>query len=243
MEMYGGSILAMAGRDAIVLVTDQRFGRGLGLINAGTARPVWNDFLSNNAGTGNANVAAARGSCSSPWLLTATGLPGDVQSLRDDVQATLQREHCQKVPSLVLAAAAKTPMTTGSVSTRAAVSLVSHLLYQRRCYLVEPLLVGFGREEEESHPKLKPMLCTMDMLGATSWTNDYTCVGGAATGLWGSAAQHWKPQLETTALVQVALRAFFAAVDRDIHSGYGARVHILHQTGKWEELQVASRND
>ena len=231
LEMYGGSLLAMAGRDSVVLVTDQRFGRGLSLIRSGYSRPVWNEYFSNSeeaTSTATTSVKAPR------WIMTATGLPGDIQSLQSDVQATLQRQISQ-VP---LAGCMGTPF-----STRAALTLVSHLLYERRCYLVEPLLVGFDENDDNDDGQQEPVLCSLDMLGATSITKNYACAGGAAAGLWGSAAQHWRPNLPTDELVQVALRAFAAGVDRDILSGYGALVHILHANGKWEELQVASRND
>lgn len=248
LEMYGGSLLAMAGRDSIVLITDQRFGRGLGLLRSGYSRPVWNEYISSSFSSLTAETTTPS-SLSTPrprWLMTATGLPGDVQSLQADVQAILQRHHSQ-LPLDIHGSSddVDDDADSRSTSARAAVSLISHLLYQRRGnYLVEPLLVGF--EEDNSHDgeqQKRPLLCSLDMLGATSITRNYVCAGGAAAGLWGSAARYFQANLETKALVQRAMQAFGAAVDRDILSGYGALVHVLHANGKWEEWQVATRND
>eukprot|EP00977_Amphora_coffeiformis_P028141 scaffold34702_cov147-Amphora_coffeaeformis.AAC.3 len=261
MELYGGSVLAMAGRDAIVVVTDQRFGRGLGLIQAGYERPVWNAYLSSSCSTTtttttNHRPTTAPHAC--PWLLTATGLPSDVQSLQADVQAILQRQDAP-IPILVTSTGNNNDNDINQhqtiMGTTAATSLVSHLLYTQRRYLVEPLLVGFipkhknendDDDDDDDDDDYQPYLCTMDTLGATSVTSDYAAVGSAAVGLWGAAAAQYPPhpRCDTPTLVRAATTAFFAAVDRDITAGYGAVVHVLHaRTNRWESWTVTHRND
>ena len=251
MEMYGGSVLAMAGRNAIVVVTDQRFGRGLGLIQAGYERPVWNAYLSSSSSSQQQQHLPA---C--PWLLTATGLPSDIQSLQADVQAILQR---QESPIPILTSGGQhnnDHSTTTSIST-ATTSLISHLLYTQRRYLVKPLLVGFvtnklnkkhqtDDSDDDNDDYYQPYLCTMDTLGATSVRTDYAAVG--SVGLWGAAAAHYQTSSDflddTQALIMAAVTAFFAAVDRDITAGYGAVVHVLHaRTNAWESFTVSHRND
>jgi 20S proteasome subunit beta 3 len=218
----------MAGRDAIVLVTDRRLGRGLALLDGAASRPVWNDRQC--YGSGNENL-----STSSPttWLMTGTGLPGDLQSLQTDVQVVLQGQ----TSPLALALPSSITSSPTSISLRSAIMLVSHLLYQQRRYLVQSILVGFDQQQQ-------PMLCTMDTLGATSITQQYACVGGAAESLWGSAARYWQPNLSTENLIKRAVSAFGAGIDRNILSGYGAVVHILtRQDGIWDCRIVTSRND
>ena len=243
LEMYGGSVLAMAGKEAVVLVTDRRLGRGLALLHGHSTRPVWNDRqCCSNVGDDGERFTPSLQPCA--WLMTATGLPGDVQSLQTDVQAVLQSQHDQ-IPIALPSSSVARP----DISPRAALTLVSHLLYQRRCYLVETLLVGWESAQKKADSNQQtstlqqPLLCTMDVLGATSICRDYACIGGAASSLWGSAARYWEPRLSTETLVQRAVTAFMAGVDRNILSGYGAVVHVLTADRGWQTRTVTSRND
>lgn len=260
LELYGGSVLCMAGREAIVMVCDGRFGRGLGLIAATSAsiRPVW------TATTSTSTSISSQSSCaSSPppfWIMTATGLPGDIQSLRSNVQAILAQQETttlqlqlQALPSprqeSILSGAllqgddgnenaAGVIATTRTMATlptspprshsvRAAISLISHLLYQQQ-YLVQPLIAGW-QPSFDVEGQAQPVLCTMDPKGATSITHQYAVIGTASVALRGSAARYYQPQLETSQLLQRAVQAFLAGTERDILSGQGVVLYVLHR--------------
>ena len=70
LSYHGGSILAMAGRDAAVLVLDKRIGAGNNLIGDECCRVL---------------------EASKRSLLAVRGIQGDVQSLLEDVAARLQQ--------------------------------------------------------------------------------------------------------------------------------------------------------
>lgn len=342
LEMYGGSVLAMASRDAVVLVTDTRLGRGLGLIHAHVTRPVWGASLkSSSLGLSSLSEPPPR------WIMTATGLPGDIQSLQADMQAILQQQHTSlpirgrngrsSRSDATIEQSSYSSSSCKLVSTRAAVQILSHLLYQQRRYLVQPILVGFVPQEEEgdydknekefeteenkeregdenkhitdntdgeaaaantpstlksssSKRRWIPWLCTMDMLGATSITHDYAATGAAAAALLGSAAIYYPHDdddnddsaisddderdkqgssnqesssgqqeqqeikttptrgtnvVDTSVLLEAAVKAFLAGIDRNILSGYGVVAYVLHaRDGRCEEYQVlTTRND
>ena len=69
LSYHGGSILAMAGRDAAVLVLDKRIGAGNNLIGDECCRVL---------------------EASKRSLLAVRGIQGDVQSLLEDVAARLR---------------------------------------------------------------------------------------------------------------------------------------------------------
>jgi 20S proteasome subunit beta 3 len=227
LEYYGGSLLALAGRDAVVLAVDQRAGKGLGLIVPDSQRPVlWLPGTDGNDG----RRRPPR------WLLTATGLPGDVQSLQADVRALLQTT---KVPLSL------ETEKDDTLSAATAVALTSYLLYHRRgAYLVQPLLVGFddGDIPGEAQQAARPMVCSFDGIGATSVFGNYAAAGAAAASLLGTAAAHWRPDLSATELVTLAAHVL-QATDRNILSGYGAVLYVLHANGKLETFEVQARND
>jgi 20S proteasome alpha/beta subunit len=125
------------------------------------------------------------------------------------------------------------------LSAAAAVALTSYLLYYRRgAYLVQPLLVGF----DDVHGEAKPIVCSFDGIGATSLFGNYAAAGAAAASLMGTAAAHWQPDLSAPDLVALAAHVL-QATDRDILSGYGAVLYVLHASGKLETFEVQARND
>jgi 20S proteasome subunit beta 3 len=222
----GGSCLAMAGKDSVVMAIDPRFGVGPQMVTV-TPRPVL--LLQPN----------------SKVLVALTGMEGDIQTLRQELQ--LQVESFQRRGGLF--ASSNSPLQP--LSPRAVSSLLRHLLYQRRRmsspYYVEPVIVGWETVEPRTvNDKSKiaiPYLCVQDVIGAMSRSDSFVCAGVASSNLYGTAEAMWRPNLEDDELLEVCGKAFLSALERDCLSGYGATMYLLKQDGTIEEVVLDSRND
>jgi 20S proteasome subunit beta 3 len=162
-------------------------------------------------------------------LLACTGLSGHVQALHHILLARLSKRI--------------TVSTTKSktVSPNAAISLLSHLLYQQytsfgQPFAVEPIVVALNPHTQE------PVLCSMDSIGALSRATHVVAAGPSST-LLGVAEDLWRPQLEPQELVQVVARAFVSALERDCLSGYGATIYLMTPSEGIVEYPVRMRSD
>ena len=209
MTMNGGSILAMAGKDCVALAVDKRFGSGPQMVNI-APRHVW---------TPHPNL-----------LMGFVGFEGDVVSLMQDLKLQVSSKRNRGLGFGAGTAAER------RVSPTALASIASHVLYQRRGYYVEPLVVGLI---EKTH---QPFLCAMDMIGAQSFSTSFVCAGAASKSLYGTAEALWKPKLEANELVEVCGKAFQSALERDCLSGYGILVYLITKNGI-TEFDLATRND
>ena len=245
MTMYGGSVLAMAGKDCVALAVDKRFGVGNSLIHI-TPRPVL-QLPDDNA-----------------VMVAFTGLEGDVQSLRGELSTQVAAKYSRGLGfgQSSSSAARKT------ISATAMASLTSHVLYQKRSqggYFVEPLVVGLepnGWIEEEDdeddndndddsgnqrHRRLRlcyrPYLCSMDTIGAKSESKSFVCAGAASKSLFGTAEALWEPDLSAEELLAVCSKAFLSALERDCLSGYGAVIYMLTPDEGIVEYDLAGRSD
>ena len=122
------------------------------------------------------------------------------------------------------------------VSPPALASIASHVLWQKRGYYVEPLVVGLMEKTRQ------PFLCAMDMIGAQSFSKSFVCAGAASKSLYGTAEALWRPKLEAKELVEVCGKAFQGALERDCLSGYGILVYLITSEGIME-FDLATRND
>lgn len=174
-----------------------------------------------------------------PHLMVAfTGLEGDVQSLHQvlkvQVESTTRR-------SLLTSAVRR-------ISPRALASLTSHILYGRRNspYFVEPIVAGLERvwdeENEGGSIKLRPFLCTYDLIGAQSKSDAFVCAGIASSSLYGTAEALWRPGLRSEELAEVCGKAFLSALERDSMSGYGAMLYVMCKD-RIIEIDLMCRND
>ena len=216
--MNGGSILAMAGKECVAVAVDKRFGSGPQMVNI-APRHVW---------TPNSNV-----------MVAFVGLEGDVQSLSQELQAQVASK-LDRALGFGISSASSSENNKG-ISPRAMASVTSHILYQRRGYYVEPLVVGLSDSTTTSKGR-KPFLCAMDMIGAQSFSKSFVCSGAASKSLYGTAEALWKPNLEPEQLVRVCGKAFQSALERDCLSGYGALVYLISKEGVME-YDLKSRND
>jgi 20S proteasome alpha/beta subunit len=151
LTMNGGSVLAMAGKNCVVLAVDKRFGSGRSLINV-RRRPVIQ--LPPTA------------------MVAFTGMEGDVQSLHIELNAQIMDkyyrglgfgerifssddENDSKNHHWSLSSDTTTTTTATITTSVTAVSmLTSHILYRRKRapYYVEPIVVGLkldGWEDDD----------------------------------------------------------------------------------------------
>lgn len=204
----GGSLLAMAGKECVALAVDKRFGSGPQMVTI-SPRHVWSPHPN--------------------LLLGFVGLEGDVQSLSADLKGEVTSTRNRAI-------GIGTDMRGRRISPPALASLTSHILWRKRAYFVEPLVVGLM---ERTH---SPYLCAMDMIGAQSVSTSFVCSGVASMSLYGTAEALWKPNMEPRELAEVCGKAFQSALERDCLSGYGILVYLITKDGIIE-FDLASRSD
>jgi 20S proteasome subunit beta 3 len=88
----------------------------------------------------------------------------------------------------------------------------------------------------------QPFLCSMDMIGALSFSKQFVVSGAASKSLYGTAEALWRKGLEANELVEVCGKAFQSALERDCYSGYGILVYLITKDGI-VEYDIVSRND
>jgi len=222
LTMNGGSLMAMAGNECVALAVDKRFGSGSQMVNI-APRHVW---------VPHPNL-----------MLGFSGLEGDVQSLSEELKMEVDAKRNRALGFSI--AGLKTEMDesndeTGDIRSRisppALASLTSHVLYEKRGYYVEPLVVGLMEETR------KPFLCAMDMIGAKSFSKSFICSGAASTSLYGTAEALWRPNMKPNELLECCGKAFQSALERDCLSGYGILIYLITKDGI-AEYDLASRND
>jgi 20S proteasome subunit beta 3 len=167
---------------------------------------------------------------SNQCMLACTGLSGHVQALHHIILAQLSKH---------ISATSTTKSKT--VTPNAVITLLSHLLYQQytssgQPFAVEPIVVALHPHTQE------PFLCSMDSIGALSRAAHVVAAGPSAT-LLGVAEALWRPHLEPEELVQVLVRAFVSALERDCLSGYGATIYLMTPSEGILEYPVCMRND
>ena len=176
--------------------------------------------LDKRLGQGNALVgdeACRVLECGPRAVLALRGLQGDVQTLLEDVDAKLRLRRLEEGPS-----AASEP--------KAVSALVSVMLYGGRLsggapgYAVEPVICGLGADGA-------PYLCAQDGLGARMVSDTFVVAGTAASSLYGACEATFEADLEGDALLDAALAAMAAGLDRDCLSGREVVVHVVTRDG------------
>ena len=280
--MNGGSILAMAGNECVVVAVDKRFGSGPQLVTV-APRHVWipPKHLAASAANSNNNNA----NCNA--MIAFVGMDGDVQSLSQSIstQLTSKIGRGTAIMNMNGGQGGNTGAddTTTILSPRGLASLTSHLLYSRRKspYFVEPIIVGLTKtkvlkkkkkiaagddhtdiavdptttnnDDDDtvtstttsgcSYYKYIPFLCSMDLLGAKSYSTTFVVGGAASQSLYGTAQALYRENLSPDDLVEVCSKAFMSALERDCLSGYGILVYLLKKDGSITEYDIATRND
>lgn len=73
----------------------------------------------------------------------------------------------------------------------------------------------------------EPFICSTDLIGCTTFPNDFVVTGTADNMLYGMCEALWEEGLEPDDLFETISQALLNAVDRDAMSGWGAVVHII----------------
>jgi 20S proteasome subunit beta 3 len=212
MTMNGGSLLAMSGHNCVALAVDKRFGSGSQMVTI-APRHVWSPHP---------NV-----------MLGFVGLEGDVRTLKDELKVQVSSKRNR---SLGFVTADTDVAHQRRITPPALAYLVSHVLFNKRGYFVEPIVAGLMPNT------YKPFLCAMDMIGAQSFSRSFVCAGAASLSLYGTAEALWKPNMEPQELAEICGKAFQSALERDCLSGYGVLVYLITKDGI-VEYDLASRND
>ena len=142
LTMNGGSVLAMAGKNCVVLAVDKRFGSGRSLINV-RHRPILQ--------------------IPPTAMVAVTGMEGDVQSLHIELNAQIIDKYYrglgfgERGRNNNQQGTTTTTTTTTSfesvIDVKSVAMLTSHILYRRKRapYYVEPIVIGLrpdGWEED-----------------------------------------------------------------------------------------------
>mmetsp|Transcript_60457 Transcript_60457/g.148344 ORF Transcript_60457/g.148344 Transcript_60457/m.148344 type:complete len:179 (-) Transcript_60457:128-664(-) len=162
-------------------------------------------------------------------MLGFVGLETDVQTLSRELKVQIASTRNR-------ALGFGTYLPSRQITPSALAHLTSHVLYNKRGYYVEPIVVGLM---EETH---QPFLCSMDMIGALSFSKQFVVSGAASKSLYGTAEALWRENLEPEDLAEVCGKAFQSALERDCYSGYGILVYLITRDGI-VEYDLSSRND
>ncbi|KNZ50017.1 proteasome subunit beta type [Puccinia sorghi] len=100
--------------------------------------------------------------------------------------------------------------------------LISSTLYQKRFgpYFVEPVVAGLDSKNE-------PFIAATDLIGCINFAKDFVVSGTASSKLFGMAEALWEPNLAPEDLFETISQTLLNAVDRDAYSGWGAVVWII----------------
>ncbi|KAL0205176.1 hypothetical protein P9112_000483 [Eukaryota sp. TZLM1-RC] len=108
------------------------------------------------------------------------------------------------------------------IQPKAFAHMLSSLLYEKRFapYFNEPIVAGLKADGS-------PYVCTMDLLGTITETNDFVVAGTCTEMLLGTSESLWRPDLNEDELLDVISQCLMASVNRDAVSGWGGQVKII----------------
>lgn len=199
----GGSLLAMAGHNSVVIATDKRFGIGPQTVSTLTPRQIFSPH--------------------SKILVACTGLDGDIHQLLTELSLSIS-SHSRSSRYL-------TPNPRPCLSCQSLSVLLSHLLYRLRGspYFVESIVAGLevSYPNPNGEPLLTPYLCAHDVIGAKSYSDTFVCSGAAKNAMMGIAEMLWRPGLSKEELIIVCGNAFQSALERDCMSGDGVVMYLI----------------
>jgi 20S proteasome alpha/beta subunit len=142
-------------------------------------------------------------------LIGCYGLDGDMNSLVNKVRnklATARVTNSQATPELVS-------------------SVISNTLYENNLMAI-PIVAGMSPSTG------RPRLCSMDALGALSFSDTYLAVGTSAPALLTNCERLYSPELQPSQLVAVAKNCLKLALARDSLSGGSIRILTLLGDGR-----------
>lgn len=105
-------------------------------------------------------------------------------------------------------------------------NILSCLLYEHRFspFLIETILVGF---DERSNIIIE----SKDMIGASSFSSNYSSIGASSENLYGLCEIFWKPEMDKDELFVAISNCLILALNRNCISGWGGIVHLVTNEG------------
>ncbi|KAG0420108.1 putative proteasome subunit beta type-3, partial [Dictyocoela roeselum] len=197
LTYYGGSLLALKGRDSVLMISDLRLGQGNITTNKNFTRIA---KLSNLAMVGLASFVP------------------DCQMLLKRIQKNVNLFHLNEMPTLMHEDSDKCDGIDAFETT----NLVSYLLYSRRFepYIVDPIVCGFrGTHYANASDSRTPLIASLDSLGCISFCN-FAAAGTASDKLYGLCEALYEEDLDSEDLFVTGAQIFLNSVDRDALSGW-----------------------
>jgi 20S proteasome subunit beta 3 len=90
--------------------------------------------------------------------------------------------------------------------------------------LVETIIGGL----DESN---NPLIVSMDVLGAMSFSSNFVITGTCAESLHGVCENLWRPEMDPETLFEVISRSLMLGLNRNCLSGWGGIVHVISKKG------------
>mmetsp|Transcript_3577 Transcript_3577/g.7392 ORF Transcript_3577/g.7392 Transcript_3577/m.7392 type:complete len:202 (+) Transcript_3577:116-721(+) len=140
-------------------------------------------------------------------FIAMTGLLGDIISIKQGIEykiALYSKKESKNIKPLVL------------------ITMLSFFLYHHRFspFLVESIVIGLNKKED-------PIICAMDVIGATSFSSKFVVGGTCSENLYGICENYWKPDMDWKELFKTVSNCLILGSNRDCLSGWGGLVHIV----------------
>lgn len=144
-------------------------------------------------------------------FIGVVGLFGDISSLKQTIEYTnsiYSLKNNQKIMPFCFS------------------SVLSNLLYENRFspFLVETILVGFDE-------KRNLLIESKDILGASSFSSNFTAIGTASESIHGICEVFWKPEMKVDELLSAISTSLILGLNRNCTSGWGGIVHVITPDG------------
>jgi len=196
--LHGGTILALAGKDSVLIATDSRFS------SQQTGPYLLGEHYRTVCKIGNNVLIGCYGLDSDSRLLVEILRTKFVLHAKDSFKNDNIRKDNNVEPIY----------HPGSVSR-----VVSNSLYSSNL-AISPIVVGLNNEN-------KPYICSMDGLGAQTLSDTFAICGTSTASLMAVCEQYYQPNLDSSELVQLAEKCLKLALQRDVLSGCSVRLYIL----------------
>lgn len=196
--LHGGTIMALAGKDSVLLATDSRFS------SQQTGPYLLGKHYRTVCRIGKNVLIGCYGLDSDSRLLVENLRTKFVLHAKDSFQNDyVRKDHCED------------PIYHPQSVAR----VISNNLYSSNL-AISPIVVGLSSDN-------KPYICSMDGLGAQTLSSTFAISGTSTASLMAVCEQYFQPNLESSELIQLAEKCLKLALQRDVLSGCNVRLYIL----------------
>ncbi|KAG0439436.1 Proteasome subunit beta type-3 [Dictyocoela muelleri] len=212
---YGGSLLALKGKNSVLMISDLRLGQSNITINKNFSKI---SKISNLA------------------LIGLTTFVPDCQILLKKIQKNVNLFHLNEnfknsTKNKINSSENKNTSIENEIDAFEATNLLSYLLYSKRFqpYFVESIVCGFDTTNNENEES-SSLIASLDQIGCISFCNFAAC-GTASKKLYGLCEALYREDLDDESLFVTGAQIFLNSIDRDALSGYGAECYLLKRDG------------